>query len=717
MSVIHLRRDGVSLMLNVGEIARVEHWGADLGPTLPELSLMHDAVPHSALDVPVALGLLPQASDGWRGRPGLRGYRKDLHGGVSGFSPRLRVEASSHTEFSASITQIDADLELRLQTTFVIHSGGLLEIAHTLENTGAGTFALDELAITLPVPSEAAEVMDLTGRWCRERHPQRHSIQQGTWVRSGRHGRTGHDSSLLLAAGTPAFANRRGRIWAGHFAWSGNHEQFVDNVADGRTVIGAAELFAPGEVNLEPGGSYTTPSYFAAYSETGFDGVTKAFYDWFRARAQHPKSARPVVLNVWEAVYFNHDLAVLKELAESAAELGVERFVLDDGWFRHRRNDHAGLGDWFVDEQLWPDGLTPLIDAVVSHGMQFGLWVEPEMINLDSDVARAHPDWISGPVRRQTADDRLPLEWRFQHVIDLVNQDAWQYVYNRIHAILSENNISYLKWDQNRDLLEMGHNSAPSTHQQTLAAYKLFDALKAAHPEVEIESCSSGGARVDLGILQRTDRVWASDCNDALERVTIQRWTQAVVPPELVGSHIGPRTSHTTGRTHDLSFRAITALFGHFGMEQDVRKIQGQEREELRHVIELYKQFRELIHTGTRINADLSDPSLELHGVVAGDGTKALFALSAQTTSYAEQPGRIRFPGLHAGAQYSIELLYPASTMPRPGVQGDVAIQRETPPWIESGATVSGRVLAEMGLPMPVLNPEHALLFGATLIE
>ncbi len=292
--------------------------------------------------------------------------------------------------------------------------------------------------------------------------------------------------------------------------------------------------------------------------------------------------------------------------------------MLDDGWFRGRRDDHAGLGDWYVDEALWPDGLTPLIDAVTSRGMEFGLWVEPEMVNLDSDVVRAHPEWIVGPSVQSYKDGgRLPLEWRHQHIIDLVNPDAWQYIYDRVDALLRENNISYLKWDQNRDLLEHGHAGRASVHEQTLAAYRLFDALKAAHPGVEIESCSSGGARVDLGILERTDRIWASDCNDALERQTIQRWTGLVVPPELVGGHVGPTTSHTTARTHDLSFRAITALFGHFGMEWDVRQVQGAEREELKRFIGIYKEHRGLIHSGRMVRADLADESLMLHGVVA----------------------------------------------------------------------------------------------------
>jgi alpha-galactosidase len=551
-------------------------------------------------------------------------------------------------------------------------------------------------------------------------------------VRTGRHGRTGHDSSLLLAAGTAGFGNRRGKVWATHLAWSGNHEQFADTIADGRTMIGGSELLGPAEVVLQPNGSYTTPALFAAYSDRGLDGISEAFYSWFRNRPHHvlPSAsaktgartsgagkARPVVLNVWEAVYFNHDLGTLIELADSAADLGVERFVLDDGWFRGRRNDQAGLGDWYVDEGLWPDGLTPLIEAVTSRGMEFGLWVEPEMINLDSDIARAHPEWIVGPAVRSHKDGgRLPLTWRHQHVIDLVNPEAWQYIFDRINALLRDNNISYLKWDQNRDLVEHGHAGRSSVHEQTLAAYRLFDELKKAHPGVEIESCSSGGARVDLGILERTDRIWASDCNDALERQTIQRWTGLVVPPELAGAHIGPTTSHTTARTHDVSFRAITAFFGHLGLEWDVRQVHGAEREELQRFIGLYKEHRGLIHSGRMVHADVADDSLMFHGVVsqhpaALGETAALFTLVSTKTSFAEQPGRITVPGLEPEGSYRVEAIFPT-----PG-DADYAhnfIQVQPPAWLAAGAEANGRFLAEVGLPMPVLNPEHALLLRFT---
>ncbi|MBA4102278.1 MAG: alpha-galactosidase, partial [Arthrobacter sp.] len=332
---------------------------------------------------------------------------------------------------------------------------------------------------------------------------------------------------------------------------------------------------------------------------------------------------------------------------------------------------------------------------------------------------RAHPDWIVGPSAVQHKDGgRLPLEWRNQHIIDLVNPEAWQYIYSRIDALLSENNISYLKWDQNRDLLEHGHAGRSSVHEQTLAAYRLFDALRKAHPGVEIESCSSGGARVDLGILERTDRIWGSDCNDALERQTIQRWTGAVVPPELVGSHIGPTTSHTTARTHDLSFRAITALFGHFGMEWDIRGVQGKDREELKRFIALFKEHRGLLHSGRRVHADVAGDALLLHGVVtdapAVSGTTAgLFALVSTRTSAAEEPGRIGIPGLEAGRTYRVEAVFPT---PEDADYGHTYTQVQPPAWLADGAVANGRFLAEVGLPMPNLNPEHALLLKVTAL-
>ena len=234
-----------------------------------------------------------------------------------------------------------------------------------------------------------------------------------------------------------------------------------------------------------------------------------------------------MTLNTWEAVYFDHRLEPLVELAEKAAAIGVERFVLDDGWFGSRRDDHAGLGDWWVSPEVWPQGLHPLVDRVTQLGMQFGLWVEPEMVNLDSDIARAHPEWV------MATGGRTPVPSRHQQVLNLGIPECYAHIRDALFAILAEYDIAYLKWDHNRDLVDAGSHpdGRPGVHAHTLAVYRLLDELRAAHPRLEIESCYSGGGRVDLGILQRTDRVWVSDCIDPHERQMMQRWTAQLLPP------------------------------------------------------------------------------------------------------------------------------------------------------------------------------------------
>lgn len=449
--------------------------------------------------------------------------------------------------------------------------------------------------LVLPVSPVATELFDLAGRWGRERAPQRAPLVVGTHARENRRGRTGPDAPLVLAAGTAGFGTRGGEVWAVHVAWSGNHVSYAERLSTGAAVLGGGELLLPGEIVLAAGESYTGPWVYAAHSADGLDGIAARCHTHLRARRHHPRRPRPVVLNTWEAVYFDHDLARLTELARLAAEVGVERYVLDDGWFRHRRDDTAGLGDWYVDEAVWPDGLHPLVDAVRGLGMEFGLWVEPEMVNPDSDLARAHPEWLLA------TGGRRPLPSRNQQVLDLGQAGAHAYVLERLDALLTSYDIAYLKWDHNRDLLDAGSgpDGVPGVAAQTRAVHGLLDELRARHPRVEIESCSSGGLRVDLEILERTDRVWGSDVIDPLERQQIQRWTAQLLPPELVGSHVGAPRSHTTGHTHDLSFRAGTALFGSFGIEWDLTAASEAERAELAAWVALVKELRGLLHTGT----------------------------------------------------------------------------------------------------------------------
>ena len=692
--IVNLRGGGSAFVLDLsGPTPVIVHWGADLGESIPD-RVPASPIAHSALDRPPVQELVPQASSAWRGRPALEGHRAKGRA----FSPALVTTGSRDLgPEGVEITMTDAAAGLVLSLEIQLSPEGMLRLRSTLRNDGDDDFILQSFSTSLPTGLGASEILDLTGRWCREQHPQRQSLRQGTWLREYRHGRTGHDSSLFTAVGTRGFGNRSGSVWATHFGFSGNRVTSVEKTPTGPALIGNAELLGAGEIILAAGESYETPCTYATYSARGLDGVTDTFHRWLRSRETHPATVRPVVLNTWEAVYFDHDLHSLVELADRAELLGVERFVLDDGWFRHRRTDRAGLGDWYVDEDVWPGGLASLIDAVRARGMQFGLWVEPEMVNEDSDVIRAHPDWISG-----AGFGRTPIGWRHQQVLDLVNPAAFAYVLARLDALLSNNAISYLKWDQNRDLSEMGHAGAPSTHEQTLAAYRLIDELRRAHPDVEIESCSSGGARVDLGILERTERVWASDCNDALERQTIQRWTGSILPPELVGTHVGPTTSHTTARTHSLSFRAITALFGHFGIEWDVRTLGDSELLELSEAVALYKKHRALIHSGVAVRGDLVDPAYLLGGSVAQDGSEALYSFVCVASSFDEIPGRVGFPGLDPDVRYDVTVIFPTATSPYN--------QRANVGWIPDGITASGRFLAEVGLPMPILNPEQGVL-------
>jgi alpha-galactosidase len=714
--LVHLRAAGVSVVLGAtgGRLPAVLHWGADLGDLTTEdlraleLAATPATVPNDLNEVTRA-GLLPEHSAGWNGRPGLIGQRGgrawsplfaltalDVEHGADGGG---RVRATGRDDEAG----LEVALELELTPSGVLRQRATTSVPADADVDGdAGPFVVDGLALVLPVPPVATELFDFAGRWARERAPQRAPFVVGVHSRENRRGRTGPDAPLILAAGTDGFGFRSGEVWAVHVAWSGNHVSYAERLSSGAAVLGGGELLLPGEVRLAPGESYTGPWVYAAHAADGLDGIAARFHTLLRARPHHPRGARPVVLNTWEAVYFDHDLDRLVELARVGADVGVERYVLDDGWFRHRRDDSAGLGDWYVDEGVWPEGLHPLVREVRARGMEFGLWVEPEMVNPDSDLARAHPDWIL-----QTGG-RLPIPARNQQVLDLGHPDAYAYILERLDALLTEYPISYLKWDHNRDLVDAGHGplGVPGVHQQTRAAYRLLDELRARHAQVEIESCSSGGLRVDLEILERTDRVWGSDMTDALERQQIQRWTTQLLPPELIGAHIASPRSHSTARTLDLSFRAGTALFGSFGIEWDVTTTGPEERKELAAWVQLYKDVRGLLHSGSVVRADVGDPSFALHGVVAADRSEALFALVQLATPLTAVPGVLRLPGLDPDRRYRVA----------PQAPGDAPELRQhrPPEWLAHGVELPGRALAGAGLRAPALNPEQLLLLRVT---
>ncbi|MEU4163769.1 alpha-galactosidase [Actinoplanes sp. NPDC026670] len=672
MTVFHLRAAGVSLVLDTrGTAASILHWGPDLGEFEPAEGAFEPAVPPSSIDVPLRLSILPSLAEGWTGRPAI----ESGHG--------FRTAEAQLQDQTLVVRSTSPDSTQEVSTELEMTGQGVLRMRHRLTNRGHDELVLPNLDVLLPLPAEASELLDFTGLWSHERSPQRAPLRHGIWSRESRHGRPGHDDAFLMVAGEPGFNFRNGRVWAVHLAWSGDKRIWAERSALGYHVLGAGELLAPGEIRLAPGGSYETPWLVAVFSDTGLDGLSDRLHPWIRSTSTLRKP-RPVVLNTWEAVYFDHDLAVLSELADAAAEVGVERFVLDDGWFTGRRDDRRALGDWFVDDRVWPDGLHPLISRVHERGMEFGLWVEPEMISPDSRLAREHPDWIldSGPT------------WRWQRALDLTK--AYDHLLERLTALLTEYPIAFLKWDHNRDLLTPG-----VSHRQTRALYRLLAALKEAFPHVEIESCASGGARIDLGILPLVDRFWTSDTNDPLDRQSIQRWTGVLIPPEYLGGHLGDGVAHVTGRTSALGFRLATALFGSAGIEWNLTRASAAEKADIAAWIAEHKRLRPLLHSGRVVRADSPDPAHLLHGVVAQDRSHAVYALVSLGSPAAALPPPIRFPGLDPDRSYTVR---PIGVPPR-------TVQDAPPPWLAAGAiTLPGRVLTELGLPAPLLTPEQALL-------
>jgi alpha-galactosidase len=383
----------------------------------------------------------------------------------------------------------------------------------------------------------------------------------------------------------------------------------------------------------------------------------------------------------------------------------VERFVLDDGWFRRRRDDTAGLGDWWVDESVWPEGLDPLVAHVRGLGMEFGLWFEPEMVNPDSDLYREHPEWIL------SAGPRTPILHRNQLVLDLTRDEVRQHLFERMSAILAAHPVDYVKWDHNRELLEAGtgrRGGAPAVHEQTVAFYTLLDDLRAAHPHIAWESCASGGGRIDLGVLEKVQRVWTSDMTDALARQQIQRWTAQLVAPEYVGAHVSAPHSHTTGRRLSLDFRAATALFGAFGIEWDLTQASEDDLDRLSDWVERHKRFRGLLHSGRVVRPESPDPTLLLHGVVAADRSEALLAHVQLDESAHSRGVTVRLPGLDPDGRYRLRWEGPVDTRP---------VTRFSTPTAEGPigtALATGRSLAARGFWMPRFRPETVTLVHLT---
>ena len=700
----HLCTAEVSVVIEAsGGVPVIAHWGAALAADTDLASFQSSAdrpIVHGDTDVVAPISLVPEHGSGFAGRPGLLGHRAD----GTDWAPRFSCETVEATSSTVRLVGVDVVAGLRLTSDVSLDASGTLLVDVELTNTGADAYDLGALTVSLPLPGQADELLTFIGRWTRELHPRRVAFDAGAVGAENRRGRTSHDHLPLLFAGTNGFGEQHGEVWGVHLAWSGNSTVLAECLADGRRYVQIGELLHPGEVVLAPGDSYRAPLVVAAYGGAGLTSASQALHRYVRARPGHPgpDRPRPVLLNTWEAVYFDHDVDRLKAFADAAAEVGIERFVLDDGWFGSRRDDRAGLGDWWVSPDLYPDGLAPLISHVRALGMEFGIWVEPEMVNPDSDLYRAHPEWAL------VTPGYEPVLGRHQLVLNLAHPDAFAHVLGQLDSLLRDHDIAYVKWDMNRDHIQAsGADGRAGTRAQTLALYRMLDELGRRHPKVEIESCSSGGARIDLEILRRTCRVWTSDCNDALERQVMQRSASMLLPPELMGAHIGPTHSHTTARRHSLGFRAATAMFGHLGVEWNLLALSPDERAALAEVIALHKRLRPLLHGGDVVRFDHPGVGAHAHGVYSADRSEAVVAFVQLRTAPSLSPAPLRLPGLIPDAMYRVEQLH---------LPGDARLgpARRQPSWLRDGIDLTGAQLGAIGLQMPSLDPETAFLLHLT---
>lgn len=688
--VLELSEDGLPVWRHWGAKVSV---GAGAGPWSTGVP-----VPTFSLDVNQPLRLFPLFGNGWMGPSALQCHR----GGTAWMPGRAscEIELGPHdlkcrvSDHSMGIV-LDHSLSLDPETD-------VLTLATRLTNAGRDILDVSWLAAgALPLAPHAQTVESFSGRHNSEFVPVADKLSRSAWRRENRRGLTSHDCPPLASVLGANAGPNEGQVWAAQLAWSGNHFQAIDWHDDGRWIWMAGEWLAPGEVRLQPGETLSSPEWLATFSPNGRDGVAQNFHAELRKRSPLWRSGklkpRPVHINTWEGFYFRHNEPDLKLLADTAAGLGVERFVLDDGWFRGRDDDTSSLGDWTPDPDKYPNGLKPLADHVTRLGMEFGLWVEPEMINPDSDLFRAHPDWVLG------AEQDRPLTARNQLVLDLTREDVRGHLFGALDKLLSDLPISYLKWDHNRDLTAAVSAGRAAYRRQVLGAYELIDRLRAAHPDVEIEACAGGGGRIDAGILSRTHRVWTSDCLDAVSRTEMHRQFLRYFPPEVMGAHVGASPSHATGRSQSLSFRAASALPGHFGLELDPRQLLEGDLRKIRDWIAFYKSIRQQVHAGRVWQGEAGD------GVVwMAFGTPQAFVLVIYriTPIQMRYPPVLRLPFVAPEATYGLTRIDPSA--PFSGNHDQVAFRAPGDKLLQSGSW-----LREVGLALPFLRAESCLVLEA----
>lgn len=504
------------------------------------------------------------------------------------------------------------------------------------------------------------DIITLHGSWARERQIQRSAVRFGKYETSSVRGESSHQDHPFMALAAGNATEDAGEVYGLNLVYSGNFTA----VAEGTQFENTRVVMGINPENftwvLKPGEEFQAPEAVMVYSAEGIGGMTRTFHDLYRnhlIRSPYKDKKRPILINNWEATYFDFDTEKLLSIAKEASGLGIEMLVMDDGWFGKRNSDNCALGDWVVNEDKIKGGLKYLVDEVNKLGMKFGIWFEPEMISPDSDLYRAHPDWaIQVP-------GKTPMMSREQYVLDLSRREIVDYAYECVASILRSANIEYVKWDMNRQLADLGsfclepERQGELSHRYVLGVYEMQERLIREFPNLLLENCSGGGARFDAGMLYYSPQIWCSDDTDAVERLKIQQGTAMVYPLSAMGAHVSDCPNHTVGRVTPFETRGYVALAGTFGYELDVTKIPEEDRRMIPAQVEMYHKYNDLVRTGDyyRIAGFLDNHLYDAYMVVAKDKKEALVTYVQVLGRANYHSRRIRLKGLADNLNYRIE--------------------------------------------------------------
>lgn len=528
-------------------------------------------------------------------------------------------------------------------------------------NDGTGRIRIGKiLSACLDMDNEEFEMLSLCGAWAREREIQRVPVSRGTQTVSSRRGESGHQQNPFIALVTSHTTQTQGKVYAMNFVYSGNFIGQAERTAFNgvRMVMGInGEEFC---WNLRSGESFQAPEVVMTYSDAGLGKMTRSFHDLYRnhlIRSKYKDQQRPILINNWEATYFDFDTDKLLAIAREAKKDGIEMLVMDDGWFGNRNEPAGSLGDWVVNEKKIKGGLKYLVDEVNKIGLKFGIWFEPEMISEDSDLYRTHPDWAI------QLKGRKPANIRSQYVLDLSNPEVVDYVFEAIAKVLRSANIAYVKWDMNRPLCDLGSNYLDKDSQQelmhryVLGLYELQERLVTEFPDLLLENCSSGGARFDPGMLYYSPQIWCSDDQDVLERLKIQEGTALVYPLSTIGAHVSDCPNHSVGRTTPFETRGYVALAGTFGYELDITKISEEDRKQVPKQCADYHKYNDLVREGDyyRLASFSENGYYDAYMVVRKDKKEALMTYVQAIGIPNSHSRKIYLQGLDPKKTYRLE--------------------------------------------------------------